>query len=262
DEVWMAGQRAVRQAVAEAAESAEGTIQAVRAIGKAAGVGGAPMRSADVLEMVDGLDMTAVRQLADMVGSMVRLAAEKQAHKWEHDAGAIVDINFGDDLSKVVDDELALLAHPALKLDAAARLADSALMEFELEERTPQGRGPLVVCADFSGSMHGHNEAMTRAFIVALATIAKAQGRSMAVVPFAHQIGDVIRFERGTKDAEWAKRIQDVLRLSAGGGTSFDPPLSEARRLITGDVVFERAGIGFLPDGYAALADYNLRGVG
>jgi Mg-chelatase subunit ChlD len=59
------------------------------------------------------------------------------------------------------------------------------LMQFKLEGKEKEGKGPLIVCIDNSGSMAGEREEWAKGFALGLLTIAKKQKREFCIIHFS-----------------------------------------------------------------------------
>jgi uncharacterized protein with von Willebrand factor type A (vWA) domain len=191
-------------------------------------------------------------RLAQLIGRMTATAMQKIASRTRHLAGAIVDITLGSDIGRLLDDELLDLvsARPAVRRLALTRLINDAAMEYDVEDREPQSRGPMVVLVDESGSMAGKNEAHARAMAVALARVAISQHRAWAAVCYQSTVTAEYRILPGAPAAE---TLLAFTARGTGGGTDFDPPLSRAVQLVS-ESVYADADIVFITDGYGPVS--------
>jgi uncharacterized protein with von Willebrand factor type A (vWA) domain len=194
-----------------------------------------------------------LRRLADLVGRFCNLAIAAQAEKTERVPGQIEGVELGNDVSRVLSAELAMLHHPVLRLDFYRRLAEGQLMQYRMTGQRRQALGPLVVCYDESGSMAGTKELWAKAVVLALLFVAKRQKRPFAAIAFgsAHEI----RIKRIPRpDRATMEDILEVAEPFFNGGTDFHRPLSEAQQVVETGGHFERADIVFVTDGIAGVA--------
>jgi uncharacterized protein with von Willebrand factor type A (vWA) domain len=201
-----------------------------------------------------------LRRLAELVGRFRNLAVAAQAERTERVPGQIEGVELGGDVGRMLPAELALLRHPALRRDLYRRLAERQVMQYRTTGRRKQALGPLVVCYDESGSMAGEKELWAKAVVLALLFVARRQGRPFAAIAFGSK--DEIR----NKTIEQPRRatMADVLEVAEpffNGGTDFQRPLAEARRIIEGGGaghsagrLFERADMVFVTDGLCSVS--------
>ena len=179
----------------------------------------------------------------------------------------LAGISLGDDLSRLVPSEAMWLAEPAMEPEFLRRYTEHELAIYRIEEQGEPGRGPLVICLDESSSMAGDRERAAKAIALALAGIARTDGRRAAVIEFAaHGALRVTHLEPGRSDFE---AVVEVLTHFFGGGTSFDAPLTAALDLIAdaadsrypgADVLMVTDGEArFHPDTLARLAEEKER---
>ena len=132
-----------------------------------------------------------LKQIAELCGRMTRIALATQKSKIKHPPDEIVGITIGDDLAKMRPFETALLADPLLEDLFYKKYADKALMQLDMRGSEKQGRGPVIVALDSSGSMgamlgtNATREAWSKAVMLALLAIARKQKRDFAVLHFS-----------------------------------------------------------------------------
>jgi uncharacterized protein with von Willebrand factor type A (vWA) domain len=124
-------------------------------------------------------------------------------------------------------------------------------MTYELVGNEPQGKGPILLALDNSGSMAGPNEIWAKAVALALLAIAGKQRRDLAVLPFGGAPSElrVFRFPRGQASPA------DTLACAShfyGGGTEFVTWMRAALQLID-EAAFDRADVICVTDGLVAL---------
>ncbi len=247
--------RAIKQAAQDTAE--QGDALNGWGLGPGAYQGVAPEERLALAERVR--QSRKLQRLAQMVGRFCNLAIAAQAEKTERVPGQIEGVELGNDVSRVLSAELAMLHHPVLRLDFYRRLVEGQLMQYRMTGQRRQALGPLVVCYDESGSMAGTKELWAKAVVLALLFVAKRQKRPFTAIAFgsAHEIRikQIPRPDRAT--------MEDILEVADpffNGGTDFHRPLTEAQQIIEAGGHFERADIVFVTDGLAAVTDEFLQG--
>jgi len=164
---------------------------------------------------------------------------------------AIAGLEMGDDLGRIVLSELVLLAEPTSVPEFLRRFAEHELLCYEVDCRASPERGPVIACLDESSSMDGERDIVAKAIALALAGIARADGRDASVIEFSGP-GCIER----TDLTAWATEVADVVEVVSrflGGGTDFDGPLLAALAIVESDPRFAKADIVFVTDGEAPI---------
>ena len=127
-----------------------------------------------------------------------------------------------------------------------ARRAERQLMSYErtgwsenepsrvtdrLELRPAAEMGPIIVCLDTSGSMHGARETVAKALTLECMRGAHRQGRKCFVYAFSGP-GDVMELELGS-DVTSMSKLLSFLTMSFSGGTDVDAPLALSLERLT-----------------------------
>jgi len=246
--------QAVRKSVNKGKEEAKNLQTAL---------GGWGLEAGDLQQLPIDERLTVARQLltprlvkvANLVGRFRAIARARQKEKLKRDRDEIHGITFGNDLARLLPSELTALQHPVRKLDFYRRYTEKQLMQYELREKTPQGRGPIIALIDASGSMAG--EPMDWAIGVALALVdtAHRQKRRAAVAFFTTKIKAEFEFPIGKIDP---RKFAEVASIGASGGTDYKPALARGLEIITttdykkADIVMVTDGVCELPAGFQA----------
>lgn len=246
--------RAVRQAVRSAAQA--GAQEAQETAETLAGWGLSPgdLRTVplgDRLTLVERLRTPNMRRLADMVGRFRNLARARQKQKVRLQRDEAHSITQGADLARVLPAELAALRHPLRRLDFYRRLTERQVLQYDLQAREPQGRGPIIALVDVSGSMNGQPLDWAVSTALALLDTATRQKRRFAVAFFDTEIKREVQFEPGERNAQ---KILDVATMGVAGGTDYVPALTRAMELIQ-DARYSRADVVMISDGACQLPD-------
>jgi len=250
----------VRQAARKIAQSAkeevEETSELLEVWGDEAGElrRGDPAKAREYAERIRNSQK--LRELAKLVGRLKRLALNKAKSKAEARA-EVVDVSHGRDLQNLLPSERRRLAHPLTQRGFLRDYANSQLLVFVKRDKETQGRGPIVVCEDGSGSMSGDKELWAKAVSLALAEVARFQKRSFAWIHFgaAYSPLSVEQAPAGKVTPEFMFQIAETF-LDASG-TDFETPLRKAQEIIE-EQEFRRADIVFITDGECAVSDSFL----
>jgi len=244
--------RVAREACEAAAEEADKINEAMVALGYGTGNGQRQTIAPSLKKKIAGklLNNDQIRRIAELAGRFQRIALDKQKSKTKHGTDEINDITIGDDLGRLVPSEMMKLNHPLLKLDFQKRMLEKSLVQYQLSGREREGRGPLIICCDESGSMQGRKDIWAKAVALALLRIAQKQKRTFAMIHYDNRVNRVDKF--GKKADPIA--IMDAITHFTGGGTDFEQPLNEAFQIISQESEYKKADIVFICDGEAGVS--------
>ena len=120
---------------------------------------------------------------------------------------------------------------------------------YDRRHKQIEGRGPIIVCLDVSGSMTGPVETTSKAMFMQLCKTATEQRRKICFMPFATNCGDPL----------YIKSHEDLLQIitrgnypGLGGGTDFDGPLLASIREVQGE--YKHADVIIMTDGYSRVS--------
>ncbi|KKN32800.1 hypothetical protein LCGC14_0810300 [marine sediment metagenome] len=195
-----------------------------------------------------------LKELAKMVGRFKNLAISTQRTKVKKGTEEVHSIEIGDDLGRMLDDEMVNLGHRDMKYDFYRRALDGELLQFALRDRMKESKGPIVACIDNSGSMSGEPEIWAKAVALGLLEICTLQRRNFVGIHFSSgSEARVFNFKLG----EYA--VLDVIDFAEffyGGGTDFERPLDMAAKVIDDDM--PKADIVMITDGICDVGDQWL----
>lgn len=147
----------------------------------------------------------------------------------------IIGLKVGRDIEHIVPSELALLADEDTSILFDLKYFESNLLCFdmagltestrteEIEKQqavTENNKGPLIICIDTSGSMHGQPETIAKALALYLSTQAKKESRDCYLINFSTNIETL---DLGNNHS--FTEILRFLKTSFHGGTDVAPAM-------------------------------------
>ena len=209
-----------------------------------------------------------LQELADLLGRQSRTQAvfEKELRdkivittEWHPQPayrGEINGLKYSNDIAAALPCELALLKNPAAKKLFQLKFAQKQLLSFEYQNEEEElkesieheevtmekqeSKGPIIICVDTSGSMHGTPETIAKTVAFALAKIAAEQERLCYIISFST---DIETLEvKPNEDMEltnadggnYLQKLVRFLRMSFNGGTDAKPALRKALNMLAG----------------------------
>lgn len=173
-------------------------------------------------------------------------------------------IHKSDDIPRMLPMEGSLYSHPVFRKLWKAKLIERTLacyqikgidkrsifseewVEEEQVVRKKLERGPIIVCLDTSGSMHGVPETVAKAITLEAMRLAHAEGRDCLLYAFSG-MGDVTEHDLDLSPAG-IESLCAFLCMSFHGGTDISGPIRVATRKLDG-AKWKRADIIMVSDG-------------
>lgn len=215
----------------------------------------------DVLEKYADLleNDASLKELADLLGRQ-----NKEQEKFEKEIrektilttefetkpaykGQICGVTQSNDISSVLPSELSLWKNPVTKKLFELKFAQKQLISFdyeniekriitqkELEEVSvskleKEKKGPVIICVDTSGSMHGTPENIAKTITFALAKVAIEEHRKCYLISFSTSIETLDLTEKNEKSIA---NLVSFLRMNFYGGTDATPALLHSIELL------------------------------
>lgn len=216
-----------------------------------------------------------LREVLRRAGRLQRIAAQRKMERRSKDAREeVVDLERGNDVARVLPSQLAGLRHPSLRKLTLLRLAEGTALQYRLEGKEPQGRGPIVVLLDRSGSMSGDPNCWASAVGIACTGLAIREKRSVLVVEFNYHVAQVTYVDaKGEAFESTVGRNGKVQKLAgglpaaairiaganAGGGTNYDAALSVALDGLPTGLRDDRADLIFVTDGDCDISPETMK---
>ena len=190
-----------------------------------------------------------LRRMIELIGTMERIVSDEKK-KSVYGREQLVDYRRKElDLEDLAPEEFTGLGAPegsALHTDFMIRRANSELRHCRYEGESPEGRGPVIILKDTSGSMEGERLEFANALEFAVMTGLLKENRKFISIPFSGEgYWKVFEPEKKPSLAE----ILDHLSINYCGGTDPYPPLNWAVDRILEKQDMKRAGILIITDG-------------
>ncbi len=158
-------------------------------------------------------------KIAKLAGRMFQALKYEGMPKPSMDPQMVTGISGGDDPTRLIDEEIAMLNVPGANAETLTRLEDKQTMEYQMTGETLHGRGPVVMTIDESGSMHENRQVWSKACAIAIARVALAEARRVRVVHFSTVT--VVR----DLDPNDADSMRELAWSHMGGGTNIETAL-------------------------------------
>lgn len=206
-------------------------------------------------------DAPKLKRLSELVGPMKRVMFAEQRKQSEHARDEVYSVEKGADMSRVLASQLVYFKHPRLKKFFYRKLAERALLQYELKGTDKLGMGGIVAAIDNSGSMAGDKEIWAKAVALSLMHLARQQDRSFKGIHFG-SAREFKEFDFLKPEDFTMEKIFEFAEYFYGGGTDFYTPLAAAVKHLREE--FERDGvihgdILLITDGDAAMSDEFLK---
>lgn len=171
------------------------------------------------------------RRVAQLFGPMKNMMLSEQSRKTVHTPEEIYDVTLGNNIGRLLPQEIMMLANPATRLDFMRRFSEAKILEYDMQGVEKLAKGAIIFCEDGSGSMSGEREMWAKAVMLCLLHLARIQKRAMHVIHFSSR-GQFHHIPFETPEAFTLDRILDAAELFYGGGTDFETPMQQAMNLL------------------------------
>lgn len=207
-------------------------------------------QNAELLERVRRSER--LRDISKYLGRFREILAQSKKNDYAYGRGETYSLELGNDLSRALTSELAMLATPETIPLFLRKYQARQIKQYRRREPIYKGKGDIICCLDESGSTEGDAAAWGKAVAMALLEIAAENRRSFALIHFAgSEYCKVDIFRYGQYTAEDKLTAAETF---LGGGTNFERPLHEAICLMETQG-FKKADMVFITDGECALSD-------
>jgi hypothetical protein len=197
-----------------------------------------------------------IKKAIELAGTMKRHMQSERNRKDPQGKSHVYGLEIGNDLPRVLPQELANLRHPKLRMLTLGRFAERTLTQYKLEGKEPQGRGPVIVLLDSSASMRSESSHSVSCYVyatamaIALVGIGAKEGRPVTVISFNRCIVWEARVD-ANGNASWLDKgssfkpteaplagigelVLNIAQTGPCGGTDFGRPLERALKMRDG----------------------------
>ena len=195
-----------------------------------------------------------LRYIAQFLGRYKEMLNAKRLAGYTYGRGEKYDIEYGNNITKALTSELALLAKEELVPLLIRKYQQKALKQYRKREPEYKGKGDVIVCLDESDSTFGENNAYGMAIAMVLYEICKINNTCFALIHFSDNIKTYV-FPKN--EPVLPEKVLECAETFLAGDTNFDNPLREANCLML-DGRFEKPDIVFITDGICDVSDEIL----
>ena len=196
-----------------------------------------------------------LKDVSRYLGRFREIFAQGKRNGFAYGRGEKYSLALGNDLSRALTSELAMLASPLTAPLFLRKYQRKQIKQYQRREPIYKGMGDIICCLDESGSTKGDPAAWGKAVALTLLEIASDGKRKFALIHFSGS---------GCCEVDWFRpgeySTEDKMHAAEkflGGGTNFQTPMTKAVQLIQ-DGGFENADIVFITDGECSLPDNYL----
>lgn len=199
----------------------------------------------------------ALVRIAALAGRLKLAARARKLTREARIPEEVVDVELGNELTRLLPSEMLAISHPVLKREAMLRFAEKRLMQYRLEGRAPQASGPIILMLDASGSMAGERQEWASALALALLSVARREKRAFALWTW-HD------YARRVLAVEVSATVEPVALLNAvnycpTGGTCLSRALDAALSDVKPSGKLARADVVVVTDGEPDYQDASRR---
>jgi uncharacterized protein with von Willebrand factor type A (vWA) domain len=252
----LAAIEAAAQAAQEASKAAAGLPSFGSGLGQGEPVYESPEQALSIAQQ--WAENPNLRAMAELFGRLDKDIRFKRSKRVVGGQDEIVDIEFGDNLNRVLSDEFLLLSDEDTEFDFLARFCDAELLQFTTVGEEHAGRGPIVMVVDGSGSMSGERNIWARAVAMCLLHIARLEKRDFAMVEFSGG-RSVEQWVFPAKQALDAEQILTMCSHFFGGGTTPIVGVTAAVKIMDDAPEFKKADLVMVGDGESGFGPEDAR---
>ncbi len=195
-----------------------------------------------------------LRYIAEFLGRYKEMLKSKRLAGYTYGRGEKYDIEYGNNINRVLTSELAYLATPQLVPLFLRKYQNKSLKQYRRREPEFKGKGDVIVCLDESTSTFGENNAYGMAIAMVLYEICRINRTNFALVHFAKKT----KVDYFSKDITYSPQtVLDCAETFLSGGTDFEKALNEVFTLYESDKL-DRPDIVFITDGECDVSDEFL----
>lgn len=194
---------------------------------------------AELIELIGRYNQSETEYHKELRDKMV---VKHEVHTEPAYKGQISGLQVGDCIENSLPSELGLYSNPQTRPIFKLRFAQKQLLNYaymrqiahqhheieqeEIEVGEAQEKGPMLICVDTSGSMHGTPERIAKTITYALAKKALLEKRKCYLISFSTSIS--VMDLSALDSAIGLQQLVAFLRMSFNGGTDANPALYHA----------------------------------
>lgn len=164
------------------------------------------------------------KRVAELFGPMRNMMLSEQQRKTVHTPEEVYDVTLGNNIGRLLPQEIMMLSNPATRLDFYRRFSEAKVLEYDMQGVEKLAKGAIIFCEDGSGSMSGEREMWAKAVMLCLLHLSRIQKREMHVIHFSSR-GQTTHIPFVKPEDYSLNRILDAAELFYGGGTDFETPM-------------------------------------
>ena len=244
---------AVSVALEAATEKARETQNILAAWGKTPGNAS---RCPENLELLQAVRQSPqLLEISRHLGRFREILAQGKKNGYAYGRGETYSLELGNDISRAITSELAMLASPATLPLFLRKYQTRQLKQYRRRTPVHKGMGDIICCLDESGSTRGPLAALAKAIAMALLEVAAESHRKFALIHFASREQlQLDLFLPGHYSLEDRLRAAETF---LDGGTDFEAPMTAAMALLQ-EQSFQSADIVFITDGECSVSESFL----
>ena len=243
----------ISSAVCAAAEKAQEVQDIIRAWGEDGGSLEKTPVNTELLALVR--ESGVLKDIAKYLGRFREIFTQCKRNSYAFGRGEKYSLELGNDLSRAITSELAMLAAPQTIPLFLRKYQHKQIKQYRRREMVYKSMGDIICCLDESDSTRGDPAAWGKAVALTLLEIAAENRRSFALIHFSGR--NAVRTDVFRPGAYTVTDKMAAAAVFLGGGTNFETPMREAVRLIR-EEHFEKADIVFITDGECELSEQYL----
>lgn len=196
-----------------------------------------------------------LKDIAKYLGRFREIFAQGKRNGYAYGRGEKYSLELGNDLSRALTSELAMLASPLTAPLFLRKYQRKQIKQYRRREPVYKGMGDIICCLDESYSTAGDPAAWGKAVALTLLEIAADGRRNFALIHFSGTgscKADIFRPGQYTMEDKML-----AAETFLAGGTDFQTPMNKAVQLMREDG-FENADVVFITDGECRLPDDYL----
>ena len=199
---------------------------------------------------------SALQMISRYLGRYRDLFSQYRKNAYTFGRGEKYTLELGNDLTRAITSELAMLAMPQTTPLFLRKLRQKRIKQYCRREPICKGMGDIICCLDESGSTAGETAAWGKAVAMTLLEIATNRSCKFALIHFSNADScQVDLFIPGSYTVEDKLRAAETF---LGGGTNFETPLKAALSVME-DTGFSKADVVFITDGCCRVSDTFLK---